>query len=81
MTKELEKVSLGEGRTELLEHQQRKEYAWYGLMEYISNYEVTTCHSWEKNWIGMNKETRNLFHREDKWKLGSYIIPINSITP
>ena len=22
----------------------------------------------KKNWIDMNKETRNLFHREDKWR-------------
>ena len=38
-------------------------------MEYISNYEVTTCHSREKNWLDLyDKETRNLFRREDKWR-------------
>ena len=36
-------------------------------MENISNFfEVTPGHSREKNWIDMNKETRNLFHRKDE---------------
>ena len=42
-------------------------------MEYISNYEVTTCHSREKNWIDMNKKTRNYFTGRINEELGSLI--------
>ena len=34
------------------------------------NYGVTTCHSPEKNWIGMNKETRKYFTGRIKKILG-----------
>ena len=37
-----------------------------GLWKTSRNYEVKLCHSRKKNWIDMNKETRRLFHREDK---------------
>ena len=47
-TRSWESTLTTNARTELLENQQRKEYAWYGLMEYISNYEVTTFHSREE---------------------------------
>ena len=42
-------------------------------MEYMSNYEVITCHSREKNWIDKNKETRNYFTGRIKEELGSII--------
>ena len=51
------------------------------LIEYTPNYEVTTCHSREKNWIDMNKETRKYFTGRIDEELGSYIITINSNNP
>ena len=45
-------------------------------MEYISNYEVTTCHSREKNWIDKNKETRSYLTGRIHEELGSFISTI-----
>ena len=39
-----------------------------GLWKTSQELEVKTCHKWKQDWIDMNKETRNLFHREDKWR-------------
>ena len=50
-------------------------------MEYISNYEVTTCHSWEKNWIDMNKETSKYFTGRINEELGSFMSTIDSNNP
>ena len=47
-------------------------------MEYISNYEVTTYHSQEKNWIGMTKATRNYFTGRINEELGSFISTIKA---
>ena len=46
-------------------------------MEYISNYEVTTCHSREKNWVDKNKGTRKYIAPERiNEELGSFISTI-----
>ena len=67
-TKELEKASLGEGSNGVVENQQRKEQRCSGLMEeHLKIYEVKFFHCRKtKDWIDKNKETRNLYHREDK---------------
>ena len=49
-------------------------------MEYISNYEVTTCHSRKKNWIDMNKLARKYIAPERIYEeLGSFISTIIAI--
>ena len=47
-------------------------------MEYISNYEVRTSHSREKNWIDMSKLTRKYIAPEKgiNEELGSFISTI-----
>ena len=47
-------------------------------MEYSSKYEVTTCHSWEKNWIDKNKETRSYLTGRINEELGSLINTIRA---
>ena len=55
--------------TELLENQQRKEQACSVLMENISKLWSEILPLAETiDWIDINKETRNLFHQEDKWR-------------
>ena len=49
-------------------------------MEYISNYEVTTSHLREKNWIDINKETRTYFTGRIDEELGSFISTIKQQT-
>ena len=39
-----------------------------GLWKISQELEVKTCHKWKQDWIDMNKETRNFFHWEDKWR-------------
>ena len=51
-------------------------------MEYISNHEVTTFHSREKNWIDMNKLTRKYVAPERiNEEIGSFISTIDSNNP
>ena len=50
-------------------------------MEYISKYEVTTCHSREKELDWYEQGDEKVFHREDKEELGSFISTIDSNKP
>ena len=50
-------------------------------MEYMSNYEVTNCHSQEKNWIGMTKEAITYFTGRINEEIGSFISTIDSNNP
>ena len=53
--------------TDLLENQKRNELTCIGLMENILKLRGEILPLTETiNWIDMNKETRNLFHQEDK---------------
>ena len=52
--------------TELLENQQRKLVV--GLWKTSQNWGEILPLMETIDWIDMNKETRNLFHREDKWR-------------
>ena len=47
-------------------------------MEYISNYEVTTCHSREKELGWYEQGDEKAFYQEDKEELGSFISTIDS---
>ena len=49
-------------------------------MEYISNYEVTTSHSREKELDWYEQGDEKVFHREDK-ELGTFISTIISNNP
>ena len=64
-TKEFEEASLGEGSNGVVgKTNNKKNKLEMVLWNTSQNYEVTTCHSREKNWIGMNKETRKLISPE-----------------
>ena len=66
-TKELEKASLGEGSNGVVGKPiNEKNRLVEGLWKTSQELEVKTCHKWKQYWIDMNKETRNLFHLEDK---------------
>ena len=60
---ELEKVSLGEGSNRVVGKPTMKRVSLIGLMLYISNYEVTTCHSREKELDWYDQGDEKLFHR------------------
>ena len=67
-TNELGKHPSKKVKMELLENQQRNEKACSGLMENISKWGEILPLTETIDWIDMNKETRNVFEREDKWR-------------
>ena len=66
---------------ELLKIKQQKNKVVVGLWKTSQNYEVKFCHSREKDWIDINKETRTYFAGRINEELGSFISTINSNNP
>ena len=63
---------------ELLDYQQRKNKLDMVLWNTSQIMRWQPATHGKRNWIGMNKETRNLSHREDKWRTWVIISTINS---